>query len=228
MSNSRAATQHGLIPLEIIERRIYFIRTHKVMLDSDLAELYGVTTKRLNEQVKRNIDRFPTDFMLQLHREESDRLRSQFATSKHGRGGRRYQPYVFTEHGALMLASVLNSEKAIQASIQIVPERGKFHLHAARRNDAGESGQGRRRERHAWREPPAAEWRLTIGGHPGGAEVGSEFNFEVGSRSMRLLCFCPFLAALALMLQFRSKKCESADAPVSRFLGLFGRASGVP
>jgi phage regulator Rha-like protein len=106
--------------LEIIERRIYFIRTHKVMLDSDLAELYGVTTKRLNEQVKRNIDRFPTDFMFRLNQEESDRLRSQFATSKHGRGGRRYQPYVFTEHGALMLASVLNSEKAIQASIQIV------------------------------------------------------------------------------------------------------------
>ena len=120
MSKSRAATQHGLIPLEVIERRIYFIRTHKVMLDSDLAELYGVTTKRLNEQVKRNIDRFPADFMFQLNQEESDRLRSQFATSKHGRGGRRYQPYVFTEHGALMLASVLNSEKAIQASIQIV------------------------------------------------------------------------------------------------------------
>jgi hypothetical protein len=111
MSKSRAATQHGLIPLEVIERRIYFIRTHKVMLDSDLAELYGVRTKRLNEQVKRNIDRFPTDFMLQLNQEESDRLRSQFATSKHGRGGRRYQPYLFTEHGALMLASVLNSEK---------------------------------------------------------------------------------------------------------------------
>src|SRR6266571_7567223 len=120
MSKSRAATQHRLIPLEIIERRIYFIRTHKVMLDSDFAELYGVTTKRLNEQVKRNIDRFPTDFIFRLNQEESDRLRSQFATSKHGRGGRRYQPYVFTEHGALMLASVLNSEKAIQASIQIV------------------------------------------------------------------------------------------------------------
>ena len=101
MSKSRAATQHGLIPLEVIERRIYFIRTHKVMLDSDLAELYGVRTKRLNEQVKRNIDRFPADFMFRLNQEESDRLRSQFATSKHGRGGRRYQPYVFTEHGAL-------------------------------------------------------------------------------------------------------------------------------
>jgi phage regulator Rha-like protein len=120
MSKSRAATQNGLIPLEVIERRIYFIRTRKVMLDGDLAELYGVRTKRLNEQVKRNIDRFPADFMFRLNQEESDRLRSQFATSKHGRGGRRYQPYVFTEHGALMLASVLNSEKAIQASIQIV------------------------------------------------------------------------------------------------------------
>src|SRR5207253_5810717 len=98
----------------------YFIRTHKVMLDSDLAELYGVRTKRLNEQVKRNIDRFPADFMFRLNQEESDRLRSQFATSKHGSGGRRYQPYAFTEHGALMLASVLNSEKAIQACIQIV------------------------------------------------------------------------------------------------------------
>src|SRR5947208_12009595 len=84
MSKSRAATQHGLIPLEVIERRIYFIRTHKVMLDSDLAELYGVRTKRLNEQVKRNIDRFPADFMFRLNQEESDRLRSQFATSKHG------------------------------------------------------------------------------------------------------------------------------------------------
>src|SRR6059058_2253707 len=87
------------------------------MLDRDLAELYGVRTKRLNEQVKRNIGRFPADFMFRLNQEESDRLRSQFATSKHGRGWRRYQPYVFTEHGALMLASVLNSEKAIQASI---------------------------------------------------------------------------------------------------------------
>src|SRR2546429_6820090 len=101
MSKSRAATQHGLIPLEVIERRIYFIRTHKVMLDSDLAELYGVRTKRLNERVKRNIDRFPADFMFRLNQEESNRLRSQFATSKHGRGGGRYQTYVFTEHGAL-------------------------------------------------------------------------------------------------------------------------------
>jgi hypothetical protein len=118
--SSTTATERGLIPLEAIERRIYLIRGHKVMLDSDLAELYEVTTKRLNEQVKRNRGRFPTDFMFQLNAEESRHLRSQIATSKTGRGGRRYQPYVFTEHGALMLASVLNSEAAIRASIQIV------------------------------------------------------------------------------------------------------------
>src|SRR6266571_4530198 len=100
MSKSRAATQHRLIPLEIIERRIYFIRTHKVMLDSDLAELYGVTTKRLNEQVKRNIDRFPTDFMFRLNQEESDRLISQLYTSQHGLRGFRYQPSAFPAHGA--------------------------------------------------------------------------------------------------------------------------------
>jgi ORF6N domain-containing protein len=118
--SSSTAAEAGLVPLEVIERRIYLIREHKVMLDSDLAELYGVTTKRLNEQVKRNRGRFPADFMFQLNPDESEHLRSQIATSKAGRGGRRYQPYVFTEHGALMLASVLNSETAIRASIQIV------------------------------------------------------------------------------------------------------------
>jgi len=119
-AHPRLAAQRGLVPLEVIERRIYLMREHKVMLDSDLAELYEVTTKRLNEQVKRNRGRFPADFMFQLNLDESRHLRSQIATSKTGRGGRRYQPYVFTEHGALMLASVLNSEAAIHASIQIV------------------------------------------------------------------------------------------------------------
>ncbi|PYY11999.1 MAG: DNA-binding protein [Acidobacteria bacterium] len=118
--SSSTAAERGLVPLEVIERRIYLMREHKVMLDSDLAELYEVTTKRLNEQVKRNRGRFPADFMFQLNLDESRHLRSQIATSKTGRGGRRYQPYVFTEHGALMLASVLNSEAAIHASIQIV------------------------------------------------------------------------------------------------------------
>lgn len=110
----------SIIPAERIERAIYLIRSQKVMLDEDLAELYGVPTKRLNEQVKRNLDRFPEDFMFRLNREEWDGLRSQFATSKPGRGGRRTLPYAFTEHGTIMLANVLNSPRAVQVSIQIV------------------------------------------------------------------------------------------------------------
>jgi hypothetical protein len=103
-----------------IESRIFLIRGCKVMLDSDLAVLYHVSTKRPNEQVKRNRERFPEDFMLQLTPEETGTLRSQFATSNRRRGGRRYRPYAFTEHGAVMLASVLNSAVAIRASIQVV------------------------------------------------------------------------------------------------------------
>ena len=115
-----------LIPLEAIEHRIHVVRGLKVMLDKDLAELYQVPTKRLNEQVKRNIDRFPLDFMFQLSEEEAAALRSRSATSNTGRGGRRYLPYVFTEHGALMLASVLTSKIAVDVSIQIV--RAFVHL----------------------------------------------------------------------------------------------------
>ena len=89
------------MPIERIESRILLIRGHKVILESDLAELYGVTTKRLNEQLKRNKERFPADFVFQLTAEEAKSLRSQFATSKRGRGGRRYRPYAFTEHGPL-------------------------------------------------------------------------------------------------------------------------------
>jgi hypothetical protein len=108
------------IPVECIEKAIFLIRGHKVMLDVDLAELYGVATKRLNEQVRRNISRFPADFMFQLDEQEASALRSQFATSKKGRGGRRYLPYVFTEQGVAMLSSVLNSERAIEVNIAIM------------------------------------------------------------------------------------------------------------
>ena len=108
----------SLVPVEVIERKIYFIRGHKVMLDSDLAELYSVPTKRLNEQVRRNKKRFPPDFMLELSSEEAESLRSQFATSK--RGGRRYLPHAFTEQGVAMLSTVLNSERAIEVNIQIM------------------------------------------------------------------------------------------------------------
>jgi predicted DNA binding protein len=110
----------ALIPAERIERAILLVRSHKVILDSDLAALYGVRTKRLNEQVRRNRVRFPPDFMFQLTDREVKLLRSQTATSKSGRGGRRYRPYVFTEHGALMAATVLNSQIAVRVSVQIV------------------------------------------------------------------------------------------------------------
>ena len=103
-----------------IDRQILLIRSHKVLLDVHLAALYGVTTKRLNEQVRRNRSRFPDDFMLQLTSEEVESLRSQNATSKRGRGGRRYAPYVFTEQGVAMLSTVLNSERAIQVNIEIM------------------------------------------------------------------------------------------------------------
>ena len=111
----------SLIPHEIIEQKILLIRGHRVILDRDLAKLYGVDTKRLNEQAKRNIQRFPEDFMFQLTKEESEFLRSQFATLKVGRGQhRKYLPYVFTEHGAIMAASVLNSKRAVEMSIRVV------------------------------------------------------------------------------------------------------------
>jgi phage regulator Rha-like protein len=106
--------------IKTVEPKILILRGHKVILDSDLAELYGVSAKRLNEQVKRNADRFPADFMFQLSAKEHDYLKSQFATSKKGRGGRRYPPYAFTEHGAIMAATVLNSERAVEMSVFVV------------------------------------------------------------------------------------------------------------
>jgi hypothetical protein len=110
-----------VIPVELIERRIYLIRGLKVMLDNDLAELYQVPTFRLNEAVKRNLNRFPEDFMFQLTKEEAQPLTSQFAMAKPaGRGGRRTLPYAFTEHGVAMLSSVLNSDRAVQMNILII------------------------------------------------------------------------------------------------------------
>lgn len=103
---------------EVVERRIFIIRGIKVMLDADLAELYGVPLKRLNEQVRRNKERFPGDFMFQLSEEESMNLRSQIATSSWG--GRRYLPYAFTEHGVTMLSSVLRSAQAVEMNILII------------------------------------------------------------------------------------------------------------
>ena len=110
----------ALIP-EVVEKRILIVRGQKVMLDTHLAELYGVTTKRLNEQVRRNIKRSPRDFMFQLTREEDGSLRSHFATLNVGRGGhRKFLPYVFTEQGVAMLSTVVNSERAILVNIEII------------------------------------------------------------------------------------------------------------
>lgn len=109
---------NSILPDEIILSKIYYIREQKVMLDQDLAELYEVETRRLNEQVKRNFDRFPQDFMFHLTKEEFENLKSQIAISRWG--GRRKLPFAFTEHGVLMLSSILNSKRAIRVNIQIM------------------------------------------------------------------------------------------------------------
>ena len=111
----------SLVPVETIEKKILMIRSEKVLLDADLAELYEVETRVLVQAVKRNIDRFPEDFMFQLTKEESDTLRSQAVTLKKGRGAhRKYLPYAFTEQGVAMLSSVLRSKRAVQVNIEIM------------------------------------------------------------------------------------------------------------
>jgi hypothetical protein len=108
--------------VDLIAESIIILRGHRVLIDARLAQLYGVTTKRLNEQIRRNPERFPDDFIFQVTPAELPALRSQFATSKTptGRGGRRYLPYAFTEHGAIMAAAVLNSPPAIEMSLYVV------------------------------------------------------------------------------------------------------------
>jgi phage regulator Rha-like protein len=114
-----AKIDNSIVPIERIQQCIFLLRGEKVMLDRDLAELYGVETKTLTRAMKRNIDRFPDDFMFQLTKDEFDNLRRQYGTSSQW-GGRRYPPYAFTEHGVAMLSSVLNSPRAIQVNIQII------------------------------------------------------------------------------------------------------------
>lgn len=110
----------ALVAIDAIANRIALLRGQRVILDADLAALYDVSTKRFNEAVKRNAAKFPADFMFQLTDEEFAILRSQFATSSAGWGGRRYLPYVFTEHGALMAATVLNSARAVEVSVYVM------------------------------------------------------------------------------------------------------------
>jgi hypothetical protein len=108
-----------LVPLDYVERVILVVRGHRVILDADLAAMYGVAPKVLNRAVKRNLERFPEDFMFQLSRRESDHLRSQTVTSRSW-GGRRYLPHAFTEQGVAMLSSVLRSARAVQVNIEIM------------------------------------------------------------------------------------------------------------
>ena len=121
--------------LQLIKEIIYEIRGFKVMLDSDLARLYEIETKALNRAVKRNIERFPDFFMFQLTEDELNSLRYQIGTSKEGKGGRRYLPFVFTEHGVLMLSSVLNSKKAISINIEIMVTFNKLRKYALSQTD---------------------------------------------------------------------------------------------
>jgi ORF6N domain len=135
------ATSKTLAPLHA-ESKILEIRGERVMLDADTADVYGVPTKALNQAIKRNLDRFPADFRFQLTAEELESLRSQTVTSKEGRGGRRYSPWVFTEHGALMAATVLNSPRAVEMSVFVVRafvrlrEYARGHAAIAKRLDA--------------------------------------------------------------------------------------------
>lgn len=125
-----------------VESKILEIRDARVILDADLADVYGVTTKALNQAIKRNLDRFPEDFRFQLTAEELGSLRSQTVTSKQGRGGRRYMPWAFTEHGALMAATVLNSPRAVEMSVFVIRafvrlrEYARGHAEIAKRLDS--------------------------------------------------------------------------------------------
>jgi hypothetical protein len=121
MGGRTSESKDSAVPIERIENRILLVRGHKVLFDADLAALYGVSTKRFNEQVRRNAARFPEDFMFRLSAEEWNSLRSQFATLKAGRGQhRKYLPIAFTEHGAIMAAAILNSPRATEVSVYVV------------------------------------------------------------------------------------------------------------
>ena len=112
--------QNAIVATALIGQKIFFVRGTRVMLDADLAQLYGVATKNLNKAVKRNASRFPSDFMFQLSSKDLDSLRFQFGTSKPGPGGRRFAPYAFTEQGIAMLSSVLRSSRAVQVNVAIM------------------------------------------------------------------------------------------------------------
>ena len=129
MAKKLSAAATALVPVERIEQKIYLMRGHKVMLDSDLAALYQVPTKAFNQAVQRSLDRFPEDFMFQLSKAELENWRSQFVTSNPAaKMGLRRAPYAFTEHGVAMLSSVLRSKRAVQMNILIIRAFVKLRL----------------------------------------------------------------------------------------------------
>jgi phage regulator Rha-like protein len=174
------------VAVEVIEQRIYLVRGHKVMLDSDLAELYGVETKGLNRAVRRNLARFPADFMFELTHKEGQILRYHFGTSSAEHGGRRYLPYVFTEQGVAMLSSILKSERAVQVNIAIMRAFMRVrsilaeHKELARKIEALEKSYESQSHKYDAQfkvifdairkllEPPLAPPRRRIGFHSGG------------------------------------------------------------
>ena len=137
-SSKRTGPHSSIVPTDRIERTILLIRGEKVILDADLAALYGVTTKRLNEQVRRNRDRFPEDFSFRLTRKEVTVLRSHFATSSGTHGGLRYLPLAFSEHGAIMAASILNTPRAVEMSLFVVRAFVRLRTFLATHKDLAE------------------------------------------------------------------------------------------
>jgi hypothetical protein len=184
--NPMPPAEPAVVPL--IESRILLVRSHKVLLDSDLAQLYEVTTGNLNKAVQRNRERFPEDFMFQLTDEEADSLRFQFGISK-GRGGRRYLPYVFTEQGVAMLSGVLTSVRAVEVNVAIMRTFVRLrqilatHEELARRLDQLEwrqNEQGQKIEavfetiQQLIEAPPVEETAKRRIGFPTGQAVGGE------------------------------------------------------
>jgi hypothetical protein len=151
MAKNQSAGHELAIPAEVIERKIYLLRGHKVMLDADLAELYEVPTKAFNQAIKRNLERFPADFMFQLSKEELENWRSQIVTSNPAaKMGLRRRPYAFTEHGVAMLSSVLRSKRAVQMNILIIRAFVRLREILATHNDLARAIEDmqRRQEEH--------------------------------------------------------------------------------
>lgn len=163
MSDSADSGNRGNgLAVAALAQRIHLIRGHKVMLDADLAELYGAPTKALNQAVKRNAERFPPDFMFRLSADESLALRSQTVTSNAGRGGRRTAPYAFTEQGVAMLSSVLGSTRAIGVNIEIMRTFVRVRELAVTHHDLAKRLGGAARGRAYGRLEAGSSWCYTL------------------------------------------------------------------